>query len=158
MGFGTHADFHPGELLGTHFLNDGLDAVVTAGRAVGPDPEPSRLQGNVVKQNDDSLRGNVKISGKLQHAAPRKIHIGLGLQQKQLAALIIGLAVQTLIFQLIYFYIQFLCDFVQTAEACIVAGLFIFATGISQSHNQPAFTGIFLKHNQSPNRPYLLIL
>ena len=50
MRLGAHTDFYPGKFLGPYFLDDGLDAVVTAGRAVGPDPEPSRLQGNVVNR------------------------------------------------------------------------------------------------------------
>ena len=98
----AHADFHPGECLGTQLRNDGFDAVVAAGAAVGPDPQPTGLQGDIVKEDDDPGRGDVKVGGQLQHASAGEVHISLGLQQKELSAVIVYLAVKTLEFQFIH--------------------------------------------------------
>ena len=131
MGFGTHADLYPGEVLTSYFGNDGLNAVMAAGRAVATNAQPAGLQGNVVKQNDDPLGWYMEVGGKLQYRATGQIHIGLGLQQKQLAAAPADLAVQTLKFSLVYLAAQLLRQNVQRPETCIVAGLFIFPAGIT---------------------------
>ena len=141
MGLGTHADFYPGEFLGANFLDNGLDTVVTAGTAVGTDTETSRFQRDVIKHNDDPLRRDIEVSGKLQHTASGPVHVSLGLQQKYFPAIVTYLGVQTLVFQLVYLGAKLVSQDVQSPEACVVAGLFIFLTGITQAHDEPVFTG-----------------
>ena len=43
-------------------INDGLNAIVAAGTAFCPDAKPSGGQGDVIKHNDDPLRGNTEIT------------------------------------------------------------------------------------------------
>ena len=93
MGLGTYTDLHPGELLGADFLDDGLDAVMTAGRAVGPYTEPSGFQRNVIKQDNNPLGRDVEISGKLESGDAGAVHIGQGLQEKYLFMIIGSLSV-----------------------------------------------------------------
>ena len=61
MLLSTYADLYPGEILGTQLTNDGFDAIMSAGRAVSSDPQSSRLQRNIVKQNNDSLGRDVVV-------------------------------------------------------------------------------------------------
>ena len=111
-----------------------------AGRTVGTDPKTSRRKGNIVKHNDNPLRRDVKIGAELQHTAPGQVHIGLGLQQKYLFSLVGYLAVQPLVFQLIYLAAQLSGQDVQRPEAGVVTGLFVFAAGIAQADDEPVFT------------------
>ena len=66
----THADFYPGEVLTAQFLNDGFDAVVPSGGAAGTNPQPPRLQGDVVEKDDDPLGRNLKIGTELESDLP----------------------------------------------------------------------------------------
>ena len=144
-GLGSHTDLHPGKVLAAQFLNDGLDAVVPAGRAVGPDPQPPRLQRDVVKHHNDVLGRDLEERGQLQNRTSGQIHIGLGLQQEQLAAVVAGLIVQPLKFQFVHLHIQLSGKDVQCPEAAVVAGTLILPAGVSQTHNQPGFA-IFIQH------------
>jgi len=139
MGLGAHTDLHPGEFLGTHLGDDGLDAVVAAGGAFRPDPEPSGDQGDVIVHDDDPGRGDVKVGGQLQHAAAGQVHVGLGLQEQQLPALVIDLGVQTLEFHPVDLTAQGIRQNVDGPEAGIVTGLFIFTARIAQTDDQPSF-------------------
>ena len=137
MGFGSHADLHPGEVLASQLLDDGLDAVVTTGGAVLAQTQAARLQGDVIEKHDDPGRGDLEEGGQLQNAAAREVHIGLGLQQEELAVAVIDLGVETLEFCLVDLDLQLLGDPVNGSPACIVAGLLILPTGIAQTHDQP---------------------
>ena len=116
------------------------------GGAITPHPQPSRLQRNVVKHDNDILGWNLEKGGKLQNRPPGQVHIGLGFQQKQLDAVVIGLIVQPLKFQLIDLDPQILGQNVQRPEAAVVAGALVFLTGIAKAHNEPAFGIVLLKH------------
>ena len=65
----AHTDLYPGEGLAAQLLNDGLDAIMAAGRTVRPDAKPSGFQRDIVKQDDDSLGWNVKVGAQLQYTA-----------------------------------------------------------------------------------------
>ena len=60
VGLCAYTDLDPGELLGANFLDNGLDAVVTAGAAVGTDPQPAGFQRDIVKEDDDPGGGMLK--------------------------------------------------------------------------------------------------
>ena len=137
MGFCTHTDLDPGKCLGTNLCNDGLDAVVAAGRAVSADSQTAGNQGNVIKHDDDPGRGDVKIGRKLQHTATGQIHVGLGFQQKDFFAPVNDLAVKSLEFYLINPAAQRIGQQVDGAEACIVAGFFIVPAWITQTDDEP---------------------
>ena len=147
MGLGTHADLYSGECLTAHFLNDGLDAVVTAGTAVSTDAQTTGCQGDIVKEDDDLLGRNVEVGGQLQNAAAGKIHISLGLQQKNLSAVPGGLTVQTLEFQFVNLTVQLVGKHIQRPETTVVAGFLIFLSGIAKTDDEPVFFGFFLKHS-----------
>ena len=96
MSFCTHTNFNSREVLTPQFLDNGLNAVVTAGGAVCPDAKSSRLERNVIKQNDDPLRRDIIICAQLQNAPARQVHKGLRFQQEQLGTVIGDLTIQTL--------------------------------------------------------------
>ena len=120
------------------------------GGAICPHPQPPWLQRNVVKHDDDILRRDFEEGGQLQYRPPGQVHIGLWLQQKQLAAVVIRLVVQPLKFQFVHFHAQLLGENVQRPKAAVVAGALIFFSGIAQAHNEPAFGFVFLKHRRCP--------
>ena len=132
--------FTPGEFLGTHFLNDGLDAVVSAGGAVSPDAKTAGRKGDIVKQDDDPLGRDVEIGGKLQYRAAGQVHICLGLEQEELSAVIRGLSVKALEFQLVDLAAKVFSQQIQAAEAGIVAGPLVILAGVAQAYDQPVFT------------------
>ena len=119
IGLCAHTDLDPGELLAAHFLNDGFDSVVSAGRAVCTDTQPTRRQGNIVKHNDDPLGRDVEVGTQLQDAAAGQIHIGLGLQQEYLLAGVGSLAVQALVLEPIDLAAQILGQKIYSAEALL---------------------------------------
>ena len=63
----AYTDLHPGEGLGAQLLNDGLDAVVTAGRTIRADPETAGFQRNIVKKDDDPLGRDIEVGAQLYH-------------------------------------------------------------------------------------------
>ena len=142
MGLTAYANLDSGELLASQFRHDGLDAVVAACAAVGTDPQPTGLQGNIVKEDDNPGRGNVKVGGKLQNAFAGEVHIGLGLQQKNLSAAIECLTVKTLEFEAIHLTAKVLRQNIQTAEARVVAGVGIILAGVAKTHDEPAFISL----------------
>ena len=146
VGLGADADLDPGEVLGTNLSDDGLDAVVTTGGAVGPDAQAAGDQGDIVKHDDDSLGRDVEVGGKLQDAAAGQIHEGLGLEQHQLAAVPGGLTVQALELHAVDLAAEGIGQNVDGTEASVVTGLFIFTAGIAQADNEPGFV-IFIEHN-----------
>ena len=137
MGFGTHTDLHPGEVLASNTGNDGLDSVVSAGAAFSPDAEPAGLQGNIVKHDDDILGRNVEKGGKLLYGLTGKVHIGLGLEKEQFVVLVGNLVIQALEFTFVYPAAQLFCQNIKGAEASIVAGLCVFGSGIAETHDEP---------------------
>ena len=148
IGLGTNADLDPGEALGAYFLDDGLDAVVTTGGAISPDTEAAGCQGNVVKHDDNPGRGDVEVGAELKHGPAGEVHVGLGLQEQDLFALVIGLTVKTLELGFVDFAAEAVCQNVNSTEAGVVAGFFIFTARITQANNQPCFIHVYFT-NQS---------
>ena len=109
IGLGANADLDPGEALGANFLDDGLDAVVTTGGAVGTNTQTSRCQGNVIEHDDNPGRRDVEVSTELKHRTAGQIHVGLGLQEHDLLALVVCLTVKTLEFALVDLTAEALC-------------------------------------------------
>ena len=152
MGLAAHTDLHPGEGLGTHLRDDGLDAVVSAGGAVGTDPQPSGNQGDVVEQDDDPLGRNIEISGQLQYAAAGQVHVGQGFQQKQFLSVIGGLAVDALELAFVYLAVQVFRQNIQAAETHIVTGVGVILSGVAQAHDEPAFIRLTKHMHRAPQR------
>ncbi len=75
----AHADFYPGKILTAKLCDYGFDTVVPTGRAVRTNAQPSRRQGNIIKQNDDPLGRYMKIGTQLQNTSAGQIHISLWL-------------------------------------------------------------------------------
>ena len=96
-------DLYTGECLTADFTDNGLYAVVTAGRTVSPDTKPSRFQRNIIKHDDDPLGRDIEIGAELQHRTAGQVHKCLGFQQKQLFTLIVYLIVEPLILQFVHF-------------------------------------------------------
>ena len=119
--------------------NNTFDSVVTTGAAVGADTQTTGLQRDVVKHDEDSGRGDLEVAAQLQHRFSRQIHIGLGLQQEEFLAFVGGLAVQTLIFQLVDLAAQAVREDINGAEAGVMPGLLIFPSGIAQTDDEPVF-------------------
>ena len=137
MGLGTDTDLHPGEVLASQLLDDGLDAVVAAGGAVLAQAQLAGLQGDVVKEDDDPGGGDLEEGGELQDAPAGEVHIGLGLEQEELAGGGIDLGVEALELQLVDLDTQLFGDAVDGPEAGVVAGLLIFPAGIAQADDEP---------------------
>ena len=136
MGLCAYAAFYPGEALTSQLLDNGLDAVVPAGGAVLAQAQLAGLQGDVVKEDDDPGRRELEKGGQLQHAPSGEVHIGLGLEQEELAGGGVYLGVETLELQLVDLDIQLFGDPVNGPPARIVAGLLIFPAWLAQSDDE----------------------
>ena len=104
---------------------------MSAGTAVGTNPEAAWGQTNIVKHNDDPLGRNVKVSTQLQHAPAGQIHVGLGLEQKKLSALVGTLTVKPLEFALIHLTAQPGSQYIQRPKAAVMFGSLVFLTRIA---------------------------
>ncbi len=142
VGFAADTDLDSGEILTSHFGNDGFDAVVPAGRAIGADPQTARHQRYIVKQNDDPLGRDMEVSTQLQHTAAGQVHIGQRLQKQQLAATVIYLTVQALKLSLIHLAAQLAGQNIQCPKTAVVPGLLIFLAGVAQANDEPVFAGL----------------
>ena len=120
---------------------------MSSGRTLGPNPQPSGSQGDIVKQDDNSLGRNLKEGGQLHHGLTGQIHIGLGLEKVQLDAIVGCLGVKPLKFQLIHLGVQLSGQNVQGPEAAVVPGTFIFLTGIAKANDEPGILGCALEHS-----------
>ena len=103
MRFGTHTDLDSGEILAAYLADNRLNSVMTTGRTVSADTQPTGFQGNIVKQDNDPLGWDMEISAQLQNGFSGQIHVCHRLQQKQFPAALCYLPVKSLEFGLIDF-------------------------------------------------------
>ena len=75
----SHAHPDSGELLGPQMGDDAFDPVVASGASLGPDPQLSRRQADIVIDHQDVLRVHLIIIGSRPDALAAGIHIRLGL-------------------------------------------------------------------------------
>ena len=78
----TGADLDPGKILGSQMGDNALDAVVSPGRAAGPDPELPHWEGHVVENHQHMVRGNLIELSRLPDRLTGEIHIGLRLHHQ----------------------------------------------------------------------------
>ncbi len=147
MRFCAHTDLDPGKVLTTQFLDNGLNAVVTAGGTIGPDAKSSGLQGNIIEQNDDPLGRDIIICTQLQDTPAGQIHKSLGFQQKQFCTLIGNLTVQSLKLTFINLAAEILSQQIDGHKTAVVAGMLILLAWIAKTNNQPAFRSFSTKHS-----------
>lgn len=133
----AYANLDPGEILTSQLGNNGLQPVMSAGRAVATNSDSSRFQGDVIGKNNNSLRWNLEIGAELQNGAAGKVHISQGLQEKKLHTAVGCLPIQSLKLCSVNFAAQIPGQKVDGTIAAIVLRFLIFLPGISEADDQP---------------------
>ena len=133
----AHADLHAGELVGAQVGDDVFQAVVAPGGAAAADAELALGQGDVVRDDQDPLRGDLIEPGGLPHGFAGEVHVGHGLHQQDGLAAELGRVGQGLIFYPLDGDVGSVSQLVYHEEADVMAGPVILGTGVAQTDDDP---------------------
>jgi hypothetical protein len=122
-----------GKGVGTHLLYNASQTALSAVRSACADAHPSGILADVIHQNKNVLRRDpVKIhSGAYSFAGC--IHIGERLHQKNSLSVEDGISAESVESGTRYVGSQIGCQAVQRHKAGVVAGLFVFFSGVSET-------------------------
>ena len=136
-GLFAHPDADAGERVGPQPGNDALEAVVAPCRPGRPDAQLAGGLGDVVAQDDDVIGRDLEKGGQGGDGVPRKVHIGKGLEQADLAAVHFALAPQALELAFGDRNAPLAGQVVQSGKAGVVAGALVFGLGVAEAGDQP---------------------
>ena len=117
--------------------DDVFQAVVAPGGAAAADAELALGQGDVVRDDQNPLRGDLIEPGGLPHGFAGEVHVSHGLHQQDGLAAELGRVGQGLIFYPLDGDVGSVSQLVYHEEADVVAGPVILGTGVAQTDDDP---------------------
>jgi hypothetical protein len=99
------------------------------------DPETAWLQGDVIGQYKNMLRGDLVEPGGSLYGLTAEVHIGGGLQEHDLVSINGALTQKPLELDPVYLGVELLRKSVQGSIAHVMPGVPILAAGIAQAHD-----------------------
>lgn len=131
-----HAYADTGKFLRAQLCDNALDAVVSAGTALSPQPQLSRRQGDVIINDQHLLRRDLVEVRRRRNGIAAEVHVCRRLHQQAAYFPQHRLAAVGLKLHLVQFYAAALFrQFLHRQKAGIVAGVFVFQPGVSQTGN-----------------------
>ena len=130
-------DADPREGVGSQHLDDVLQTVVPAGGTLGADAKRADGQRDVVRENQNMLRGDFIEAGSLSDRLTGEIHIGLGLHQQDLLPADAALCRQCPEADAADADVVLLRKGIRRHKACVVPGPLIAKAGVSQENHKP---------------------
>ena len=126
-------------------------SVVAAVAAVGLQTEGAYGQGDVVGDDEQPLLVDVLLVQPVAHCVAAEVHEGGGLEQKNLASLNRCLCHETITL-ILKNNIGRLSKSVQYHKTCIVSGILILSTGVTQTTNQKFVHSLSIKPERRQQR------